>query len=107
MVTTPTATGTGKLPPALAKSILPTPPEAGGVELHHPEAHAPAAGHAAPWQNVGDVERWGSAVAGGLLVAFGLTRGWLGRALFGGLGAGLLYRGVSGHCHVYGLLGLN
>lgn len=57
--------------------------------------------------NVGDVERLASAVGGGGLVTYGLLRrdalGY-GMAL---LGASLLYRGTTGHCHAYGALGIN
>ena len=51
--------------------------------------------------NVGQMERWLSMVAGGMLAAWGLKR----RDTIGGtaaLGAAeLLYRGATGHCHVY------
>jgi uncharacterized membrane protein len=57
--------------------------------------------------NVGQVERWLSMVAGGMLAAWGLRR----RDTIGGtaaLGAAeLLYRGSTGHCHVYAALGVN
>jgi len=57
--------------------------------------------------NVGDVERLASVVGGGLLALFGIREG---KALGLGLaaaGAALLYRGLSGHCHVYDALGMN
>ena len=57
--------------------------------------------------NVGRVERWLSMAAGGALAAYGLKR----RELPGGAaaiaGAALLYRGATGHCDVYGALGIN
>ena len=57
--------------------------------------------------NVGRVERWLSMVAGGALAAYGLKR----RSTPGGAaalaGAALLYRGATGHCNVYGALGIN
>lgn len=57
--------------------------------------------------NVGQMERWLSMVAGGMLAAWGLKR----RDTIGGtaaLGAAeLLYRGATGHCHVYSALGVN
>ena len=57
--------------------------------------------------NVGQVERWASAIAGGGLVTYGLLRrGGLGYGL-AALGAGLMHRGVTGHCHGYGALGVN
>ena len=57
--------------------------------------------------NVGDAERWACALGGGALAAYGLTRGTLGGLFLAALGGGLLYRGLSGHCPVYGSLGLN
>lgn len=57
--------------------------------------------------NVGAAERVASAVIGGALGAFGLSRrsvpGWLLTAL-GGYG---VYRGISGHCPVYQALGID
>ncbi|MEO8432958.1 MAG: SRPBCC family protein [Acidobacteriota bacterium] len=58
--------------------------------------------------NLGPAERWLSAVAGGGLVLFGLTR----RRRIPGValamtGAGLAWRGITGHCDVYGLLGVD
>jgi Inner membrane protein YgaP-like, transmembrane domain len=55
--------------------------------------------------NVGSNERMLSALGGGALAAYGLTRGTglgLGLAL---VGAALLYRGMTGHCDVYQALG--
>jgi uncharacterized membrane protein len=58
-------------------------------------------------QNVSDGERWFSMIAGAALAAAGLSgRGktsWL-TALVGG---GLIYRGVTGHCHTYAALGID
>jgi uncharacterized membrane protein len=57
--------------------------------------------------NVGDTERWLSAVGGTVLTLFGLGRGDLpGLALALGGGA-LIYRGLSGHCPCYQMLGIN
>jgi uncharacterized membrane protein len=57
--------------------------------------------------NVGQVERWLSMVAGAMLAGWGLKR----RDTIGGtaaLGAAaLLYRGTTGHCHVYDALGVS
>jgi uncharacterized membrane protein len=57
--------------------------------------------------NLGGMERWLSIAAGGALAAWGLRR----RDTPGGaaaLGAAaLLYRGATGHCHVYEALGIN
>ena len=47
--------------------------------------------------NVGEIERYASAIAGGALLIYGLTRrSPIGFAL-AALGGGLLHRGLSGH----------
>jgi len=57
--------------------------------------------------NVGEAERWLSVAGGVGMVLYGLkTRGLTGLIL-GGIGAGLLYRGSTGHCPAYEQLGLN
>lgn len=57
--------------------------------------------------NVSSAERWLSLAAGGMLAAWGLQR----RDAIGGsaaLGAAvLLFRGATGHCHVYEALGVD
>jgi uncharacterized membrane protein len=57
--------------------------------------------------NVGPIERWLSVLAGAALVAYGLRK----RAASGTsalvTGAGLLYRGATGRCNIYGALGIN
>jgi uncharacterized membrane protein len=60
-----------------------------------------------PPQNVGEVERWGSIAAGALLALAGLTRGRSGGLLMGLIGAGLLHRGITGHCYAYDALGMD
>jgi len=63
------------------------------------------------WQpsslNVGRVERWLSMLGGGILAAYALKR----RDTSGGVaalaGAALLYRGGTGHCHLYEALGVS
>lgn len=57
--------------------------------------------------NVGQVERWASAVGGGALALYGLTRGSLGGVALALAGAALLHRGYSGHCNVYEAVGYN
>ncbi len=57
--------------------------------------------------NVGETERVASGIGGGLLAAYGLTRGDLigvGLALLGG---SLVYRSATGHCTAYQALGIN
>jgi uncharacterized membrane protein len=58
-------------------------------------------------KNVGDIERWISIAGGGLLAALGLSRRSLGGLALAGLGAGFIYRGLSGHCPCYSALGIS
>jgi uncharacterized membrane protein len=57
--------------------------------------------------NVGMSERLASLVAGTTLGAFGLFRAQRGRLPLAALGAGLVYRGLSGHCGLYQRLGVD
>ncbi len=57
--------------------------------------------------NVGTVERWASMFGGGFLAGAGLKRGGLPGAVMGVAGAILLHRGATGHCNVYGALGID
>lgn len=57
-------------------------------------------------QNVGSLERWASAAAGVGLLAFGMRGGMVRRVLTGLTGAALVQRGVTGHCDIYGMLGI-
>lgn len=57
--------------------------------------------------NVGETERIMSAIAGGALVVFGLTRMSRGGLALAALGGALGYRGVTGHCDVYERLGID
>ena len=56
-------------------------------------------------QNVGEMERWVSMLAGGGLVAFGLARSRFSALLSALAGAALLQRGLTGHCRMYEALG--
>ena len=58
-------------------------------------------------KNVGDVERWISALSGVALTYFGLTRANLPGLGLAALGGSLLYRGLTGHCHLYQATGIN
>ena len=62
-------------------------------------------GEGATGTNVGQAERWISAVGGGALALYGLTRGTLGGAGLALAGAALLHRGYSGHCNLYQAIG--
>src|SRR4051812_11757222 len=57
--------------------------------------------------NVGDTERMISSVAGGALLAYGLKEGGMGGSLLALLGGGMLFRGATGHCHVYNAMGVD
>jgi len=58
--------------------------------------------------NVGDIERASSVVAGGALALCGIRKlDSLGGLLMTAIGGSLLYRGVSGHCQMYDVLGMN
>ncbi|HVF44229.1 MAG TPA: SRPBCC family protein [Pyrinomonadaceae bacterium] len=55
--------------------------------------------------NVGQTERWVSALGGGALALYGLTRGSLGGIALALAGAALVQRGYSGHCNLYEAIG--
>jgi uncharacterized membrane protein len=61
-----------------------------------------------PGINVGDTERLGSVAVGTALLGLALIRGrsltGMGLALLGG---NLVYRGITGHCAVYGAMGVD
>jgi uncharacterized membrane protein len=57
--------------------------------------------------NVNSTERAISAIAGGALVAYGLKNGGVIGILSTIAGGGMLYRGTTGHCHMYDALGVN
>jgi uncharacterized membrane protein len=57
--------------------------------------------------NVGDAERWASAIGGSLLMAHGLRRGTFGGLALAMLGGALVYRGYTGHCQAYGALNID
>jgi uncharacterized membrane protein len=57
--------------------------------------------------NVRSSERIVSTLAGGLAVGWGLSKQGPAGKLIAALGSALVYRGVSGHCHVYQALGVD
>ena len=77
------------------------------ASLHEWRDHASVYTSRTSRVNVGRVERWLSMVAGGALAAYALRR----RSIPGGTaalaGAALLYRGATGHCDLYQVLGIN
>ena len=58
-------------------------------------------------QNVGDNERIVSAIAGSGLITYGISKGGLLGTALSLVGGGLLYRGATGHCHVYSAVDKN
>ena len=64
-------------------------------------------GYERPSRNVGDVERLVSALGGGALALYGLTRGNLPGVALALLGASLVHRGTTGHCYAYDAIGVN
>jgi uncharacterized membrane protein len=69
--------------------------------------HATAEGSAPNEINVGLAERLASLIAGGLLVGWGIRKHSAAGIAGAALGANLVYRGVRGHCNMYGALGVN
>jgi uncharacterized membrane protein len=57
--------------------------------------------------NVGPTERFLSTIGGGAAALFGLTRGTLAGFSLALAGGALLYRGLTGHCHIYEAVGMN
>ena len=55
--------------------------------------------------NVGQAERWASAIGGGALALYGITRGSLGGMALALVGAALVQRGFTGHCNLYEAMG--
>jgi uncharacterized membrane protein len=73
-------------------------------EIRRQEEEGPAPSNGV---NVADRERVASAVGGGALLLYGLSRGNLGGLALALVGGAVLYRGVTGHCHTYQLFGIN
>jgi uncharacterized membrane protein len=60
-----------------------------------------------PAVNVGQTERWASALAGGALAIYGLTRRTWGGVVLALVGGTLIHRGSTGHCYMYDALGVD
>jgi uncharacterized membrane protein len=62
-------------------------------------------------RNVGETERWASAIGGGALAVYGVSRllsgGSLSGAVLALVGGSLIYRGATGHCNLYEAAGIN
>ena len=57
--------------------------------------------------NVNNTERLVSAIAGGGLLAYGIKHGGITGTLMSILGGAMLFRGATGHCHMYDAAGIN
>ena len=55
--------------------------------------------------NVGDAERQASVIGGSMLALVGVLRGSLSGLVLVALGGALVYRGITGHCHMYEAMG--
>jgi uncharacterized membrane protein len=90
----------------MAESIAEALQNAGVTNSEQTESNAGAGGNV----NVGEMERWASAIGGGALAVYGVTRlvqgNWLG-AVLGLVGGSLIYRGTTGHCSMYESLGIS
>lgn len=69
--------------------------------------HHAAGSKACSRRNVGSFERKLSSLGGGLFLVLGLAQGRTSGLLLSLLGGGLLYRGITGHCHGYEALGID
>ncbi len=58
-------------------------------------------------QNVSNPERWVSVIAGTAITGYGLARRSLSGLALAGLGGALLWRGATGNCPAYDLLGIS
>src|SRR5262245_11173205 len=76
-------------------------------ELGQESFRSPPASSCGLEKNVGDMERVFSLVAGLGLGIAGLAHGRLKGLALGALGAGLMWRGYTGHCGCYAILGIN
>ena len=75
-----------------------------------PAADQPARPAQPQWKpavNVGQAERWASAIAGGALAILGLRARSVPGLIAAAVGGSLVYRGVSGYCHAYDAMGVN
>jgi uncharacterized membrane protein len=92
-----------------SETHMPEPGSAVEAPAAKPEAQSPADRSTSERSavNVGPGERCVSALAGGALALHGLNRGGLRGAVMTLLGAGLIYRGVRGHCPAYSTLGID
>ncbi len=62
---------------------------------------------AKPDININQTERMASTIAGGALAVIGISRGGWGGWMLALAAGGLVYRGATGHCHMYQALGVD
>jgi uncharacterized membrane protein len=79
----------------------------GTLEFSRPEGRENGGDGGGTPLNLGQMERWASLLGGGALVVRGLSRGGAGGIATALLGGALVQRGATGHCPVYGALGLD
>jgi uncharacterized membrane protein len=70
-------------------------------------ATPPAADRPTNRQNISEAERWVSLIGGSLLALYGLRRRDVPGVAVAAVGAALVHRGTTGHCMVYGALGID
>jgi uncharacterized membrane protein len=58
-------------------------------------------------KNISDAERWISVIFGSAVTAYGLKMRNIPGLVVGAVGAALIHRGATGHCHVYEAMGLS
>lgn len=58
-------------------------------------------------KNVGEPERWLSVIAGSAIAAYGLKMRSVPGLVLAGVGGALVWRGATGHCHVYEAMGIS
>lgn len=75
------------------------------METGAEETHKPASDRST--NNVAEIERWVSVVAGSALAAYGLKRRTIAGIVSAALGGALVWRGATGKCPVYGALGVS
>jgi uncharacterized membrane protein len=94
----------------MAESIAAALEDAGITKEENAGGNGPGNSFSGSNANVGEIERWASAIGGGALAVYGVTRlakgNWLG-AVLGLVGGSLIYRGTTGYCAMYDQLGIS
>jgi uncharacterized membrane protein len=80
--------------------------KAAAARENHNHQHGAGRNHADHANiNVGDMERQLSMIGGSVLAVYGLLRGSFSGLMLAGIGGALLWRGHTGHCEMYHMLG--